>query len=288
MAIENKLLVDSEAIGDEQACLLYVYSRLEGNASKNTVAFMQHRRQDGKAQDLILYLENMYGDPNLKRRATQRLREMKQGTKQSFAKFLPTFEKEFADSGAMTWPEDAKVSILTGSLNLAMRTALAYREVPGTFADLILLLRRIDTDLDLLLTETKRHAYGDDRRLNRPRSPVTDQMDWSPTRVNRVRLSSDTQAKRAKWVGKDEMDRRREEGLCFRCGREDCRAPTCPLLPAIKPDVKTRSAKTTTEKDRKGTKPPTRAKKSRPVIYSEGESGLSEDNTDRGSDSENE
>lgn len=180
MAIENKLLVDSEALGDDRACLLYVYSRLEGNASKNTVAFMQHRRQDGKAQDLILYLENIYGDPNLKRRATQRLREMKQGAKQSFAKFLPTFEKEFADSGAMTWPEDAKISILTGSLNLSMRLALSYRESPENLADLILFLRRIDTDLDLLSAETNRQPNGYERQPDRPRSPVVDQMDWTP------------------------------------------------------------------------------------------------------------
>jgi hypothetical protein len=288
MAIENKLLVDLEAIGDDQACLLYVYSRLEGNASKNTVAFMQHRRQDGRAQDLILYLENMYGDPNLKRRATQRLREMKQGAKQSFAKFLPTFEKEFADSGAMTWPEDAKVSILTGSLNLAMRTALAYREVPGTFADLILLLRRIDTDLDLLSTEAKRQADRDDERSNRPRSPATDEMDWTPTKVNRVRPSRETQAKRARWVDRDEVDRRREEGLCFRCGRENCQVATCPFLPAIRPDAKVRAAKSSTGKGRKGTKLSSRAKRSRAATPSESESGPSENDTDRDSDSEKE
>jgi hypothetical protein len=288
MAIENKLLVDSEAIGDDQACLLYVYSRLEDNASKNTVAFMQHRRQDGRPQDLILYLENIYGDPNLKRRATQRLREMKQGAKQSFAKFLPKFEKEFADSGAMTWPEDAKISILTGSLNLAMRTALAYREAPGTFADLILLLRRIDTDLDLLSTETKRQASREEEQSNRPRSPAIDQMDWTSTKVNRVRPSNDAQTKRARWVEKDEMDRRREEGLCFRCGREDCQVATCPFLPPIRPGSKVRKAKTATKKGRKGSGTPARTKKSRAATPSESESGPSEDDTDRESDSEKE
>lgn len=286
MAIENKLLVDAEAIGDDCACLLYVYSRLEGNASKNTVAFMQHRRQDGKAQDLIQYLENMYGDPNLKRRATQRLREMKQGPKQSFARFLPTFEKEFADSGAMTWPEDAKVSILTGSLNLTMRTALVHREVPGTFADLILLLRRIDTDLDLLSTEAKRQAEGNEERPNRPRSPVADQMDWTPTKVNRVRPTSETRAERARWVDEGEMDRRRKKGLCYRCGREDCRVNSCPLLPAIRPVAKARATKTATGKDRKHTKSSARARRARVATPSESESGPSEEDTDLESDSE--
>lgn len=235
---------------------------------------------------MILYLENIYGDPNLKRRATQRLREMKQGARQSFAKFLPTFEKEFADSGAMTWPEDAKISILTGSLNLAMRTALAYREVPGTLADLILLLRRIDTDLDLLSTEVRRRTSGEGGRSDRPRSPPTDQMDWTPTKVNRARPSSEVQAKRARWVEKDEMDRRREEGLCYRCGREDCQVAICPFLPASRPGTgRTRTAKTVTEKSQKGAKPPARMKKSRATVRSESETDLSEDDADLGSDS---
>ena len=50
------------------------------------------------------------------------------------------FKKEFIDLGVMTWPEDMKVSILTGSLNIAIYIALAYQEVPETFADIILLL----------------------------------------------------------------------------------------------------------------------------------------------------
>ena len=50
---------------------------------------------------------------------------------------------------------------------------------------------------------------------------------------------------------KDEMDRRREEGLCFRCGRENCQVSTCPFLPAIMPDTKVRKAKTAAERSRK-------------------------------------
>lgn len=291
MAIENKLLVDSEALGDDRACLLYVYSRLEGNASKNTVAFMQHRRQNGKAQDLIQYLENIYGDPNLKRRATQRLREMKQGTKQSFAKFFPMFEKEFADSGAMTWPEDAKISILTGSLNLSMRSALSYRESPENFADLILLLRRIDTDLDLLSAETNRRPNRYERQLDRPRSPVADQMDWTPARVSKAQTARNSQTKRARWVDKDEMDRRREEGLCFRCGRKDCYVAACPYQPAQRPDTrstaKVRTAKIDHDKKKKGNKTTARTGRTYDATTSE-DSALSDEDVDTTNDSGNE
>ena len=160
---------------------------------------------------------------------------------------MPKFEKEFADSGAMVWLEDAKISILTGSINVAMRTALVYRGTPATFVDLILLLRRIDTDLDLLSTGTRRGANEDERWSNRSQSPATDQMDWTPTRTNRVRTNNIPQ-KRVKWVEKDELDRRREEGLCYCCGREGCRTFTCPLLLAIRPVSRLRTANSATGK----------------------------------------
>jgi hypothetical protein len=69
------------------------------------------------------------------------------------------------------------VSILIGSLNLTTRTALSYRDAPDNFTDLILLLRRIDTDLNLLSSELKRVTYGYKRRITRPRSLVPDYID---------------------------------------------------------------------------------------------------------------
>jgi hypothetical protein len=76
-------------------------------------------------------------------------------------------------------------------------------------------------------------------------------MDWTPTVKSSRARTYDPQAKRARWVKKDEMDRRREEGLCFRCGRENCQVSTCPFLPAIRPDAKVRKAKTAAESGRK-------------------------------------
>ncbi|KAI3122130.1 hypothetical protein CBS147326_8957 [Penicillium roqueforti] len=228
LSIENKLVIDQDALGNDQACMLYVYSRLEGNASKNTVAFMQYRRANGTAKELLQYLEGIYGDPNIKKRATQRLREIRQGPKQSFATFLPTFEKEFADLGVMDWPEDAKVSLLIGSLNLTTRTALSYRDLPDDLTELILLLRRIDTDMDLLLSETKRASNYQERKVTRPRSPVDDRMEWSPTPAVTIaslrtrREDRDLVGKRARWVDEEELERRRREGRCYRCGCDGC------------------------------------------------------------------
>ena len=65
----------------------------------------------------LTYLSACYGDPNLKQRALGRLTDLRQGDKESFAAFLPRFEKELTDSGGSTWPDDVQINHLRSSLN---------------------------------------------------------------------------------------------------------------------------------------------------------------------------
>ena len=51
-------------------------------------------------------------------------------------------------------------------------------------------------------------------------------MDWQPT-VGSVR--------RAKWVSKEEMEDRRKNGNCLRCGSNEHHVKRCPYLPARRP-----------------------------------------------------
>jgi hypothetical protein len=41
--------------------------------------------------------------------------------------------------------------------------------------------------------------------------------------------------KRAKWVIQEEIDARRRDRRCFRCGRNNCRIAICPLAAAVRP-----------------------------------------------------
>jgi hypothetical protein len=67
-------------------------------------------------------------------------------------------------------------------------------------------------------------------------------MDWEPTKINRViqKQNRELQGKRAKWVDQEELDRRRKEGRCFRCGRTGCSVAECPLLPPRRPSQATK------------------------------------------------
>jgi hypothetical protein len=62
---------------------------LEKMALKNTNSFVKTQQNDHEPQQLLGYLENIYGDLNIKARAARRLYLIQQREDQSFAKFLP-------------------------------------------------------------------------------------------------------------------------------------------------------------------------------------------------------
>jgi hypothetical protein len=75
--MENKLAVNGEAIGSWQDQFMYVFSRLEKLAWKNTGTYVKHSRDTAGPDDLLAYLEGMYGDPNAQSRAARRLHQIK-------------------------------------------------------------------------------------------------------------------------------------------------------------------------------------------------------------------
>jgi hypothetical protein len=274
VTIENKLSVDGEAIGSPQDQFMYVFSRLEKLAWKNTGTFVKLRRNTSEPQALLNYLENIYGDPNVKARAARRLHQIRQPENMTFSKFLPRLEKEFADADALEWHDEAKRQILLGALNKTMTRSLMNRGIPATFSDLISRLHEISTDMDAL-------NINKDERARRPHSPKrSDEMDWTPTiSVNRTeprakhRRSEGESTKQAQWASQDELDRRRNEGKCLRCGRSGHFIAKCALLPA-QPPSRTRIATGSGKKRREHT---THVKKSRPTSDRESVTTASDD-----------
>jgi hypothetical protein len=257
--MENKLLVDGDAIGNPAERFLYIYSRLEGNAWKNVTTFVTLRRDSGTPESFFDYLERLYGDPNGKTRAAGRLHGLKQGEHQPFSKFLPILEKEFADAGALEWPDDAKRPIILKSLNLQMSQALANRGIPSTFQDIINTLHAISTDMDMLnLQKGSRKTPANSFSMQVAAQAheevyhAADAMDWTPSQASRVGKSQVTNpngyksgrpedqallGKRALWVSKEVLAKRRDEGRCLRCGRDGCLLRRCPLKPALPPSA---------------------------------------------------
>ena len=75
------------------------------------------------AATFVRHLDSIYIDPNATARALNRLHTMKQGT-ESFATFLPKFEKELGKSQLTMVLDMVKIGYLRGALNTKMQRAM--------------------------------------------------------------------------------------------------------------------------------------------------------------------
>jgi hypothetical protein len=153
----------------------------------------------------------------------------------------------------LQWHDEAKRQILLDAISKKMMNALVGRGIPPTFHGMIDRLHEISTDLDTGLLHRKEKPYRGPNQRPATVEQTYEPMDWTPTQaitVNRVYSQPDQQrnspdsvhprdrdliGKRARWVPPSEIERRRLEGRCFRCGRRGCEIQQCPLLPARPP-----------------------------------------------------
>jgi len=260
LEMQNKLLVDGEVIGGDRDRFAYIFSRLEKTPQSMTVAYVERGGNNGlhNPTAYLAYLHSCYGDPNAQARALDRLRGLRQRTHESFAAFLPKFEKELADGGGAEWTDAVRINYLEGAINDTMRDRLiSVTTLPTEYPRYIQALQTIGSRLDSLNHARKQAKAPHSRQPSPPSdqtstiktiaATVEDKMDWEPIRVAKAVPKEDRdrhlQGKRAKWVDQAELDRRRAESRCFRCGRSECRVERCPLKPAKRPNTTARKAK---------------------------------------------
>lgn len=164
---------------------------------------------------------------------------MAQG-REAFATFLPKFERTLTEAGGNEWADQAKVNTLKRTLNMELRRSLVYVPVhPTGYNDFVQMLQTLASRLDALRTRTP----------TTPAPPTADVMDWEPstnkaqtsgqpqTAVNKVQAPANGQneQKRAQWVSKDVLEKRKSNNLCLRCGKRGHFIDSCRLLPARPP-----------------------------------------------------
>jgi hypothetical protein len=185
------------------------------------------------------------------------LSKISQGETEPFTSFYPRFEKKISNAQAENWPNDSKISYLWNALNDKMKAALVFISTSeiDTYIKLAGKCEKLSNRMDLF-GQWKRNRIQYQNRYqpaisqNQPRK--VDIMEWEPTeqestKINAIRRSPanvngypfkrpENQAlkgKRAKWVEKSEINKRRIKGKYLRCGRNNCRIDRCPLATAI-------------------------------------------------------
>ena len=119
---DNKLRIDGAVIGTPQDQAAYLFSKMEAKAQLMVMSYYQN--QPGcHVATFVRHLDNVYIDPNAAARVLNRLQAMKQG-RESFATFLPKFEKELGKSQLTMILDMVKIGYLRGALNTEMQRAM--------------------------------------------------------------------------------------------------------------------------------------------------------------------
>jgi hypothetical protein len=153
---------------------------------------------------------------------------MKQGFTELFSAFLPRFEKALADAGEIAWPDEVKRSHLDGALTFELRRLTITMPPVAAYGAYVNEILRVSD----LYRSAMRHAPKEQPMA---RQGASETMDWESTRAAAAAPRGDQKKRRAKWVSQEEMDKRRQERRCFRCGASGHQFNGCEFLPPRRP-----------------------------------------------------
>ncbi|KAI0993648.1 hypothetical protein K3495_g14537 [Podosphaera aphanis] len=237
LAAKHKLTKDGSAIGNKFDLFTYIFSRLEGSASRlvSSHASMLTDNKSGDGWEFLKYLDTIFGDSNKRKKAVQLLFNVKQKEKESFSKFLAKFETILVQAGWSTNPDEQKIELLTNALSHETRTALLGSSAPTTWPEFVCHVQSVSNDVVAI-----NHKFPTlpTSRNTSSQSGDNDTMDWEPIKSPSIQRLNVGKGKRATWVSKEILDYRRQKKLCVRCGNKGHSAKGCRLLPPLSPSTK--------------------------------------------------
>jgi hypothetical protein len=214
----------------------YAHSRLRGLALQQVTPWVSRIVHTGETivpatlQELVKQLSNAYDDPQSQKRAMATLATLQQGNR-PFAKYMAIFERTIIQAGGMGWDENLRKMMLHRGLSDELKKAIVASPQPDSFADYVSFLHEVSHELESL-KERRPHVHPS-VATNSGRT-TKDPMEWEPTAASAAAAQPQ---QRARWVSKEEIEKRKADGKCYRCGVKGHLVRTCTLLPAKKPTV---------------------------------------------------
>jgi hypothetical protein len=254
MKLQTKLLLDAPCFTSDIEKIYYAFGRLRDKASQRILPWLTVKQSSGEDmtwEGFISTLDKAFGDPDLQRKSLVKVNTMKQGRK-PLEEFLNEFDETMLNAGGLTWSDEQKKGLLDTAISLQILKGMVGKPQAPTYEGYCEQLRAIDHDLKRIerLSQAGRSSQYTGRTLQRGPLPginADNRMDWEPTpRVAAVIPSG----KRARRVDAREIQRRKDEHRCLRCGSSEHFINRCPhKAPKTDGGLTARSARVKVEAD---------------------------------------
>jgi hypothetical protein len=224
--LRAKLQVDGPAIGGEYEKVWYGFGRLSSEAAGRIYPWMSYAQQTGTftIEGLFGQMNTAFSDPQRCQKALAQLNRTKQRS-QPLNEFLNEFNRLILEAKGWGWSDVIKKAYLKAALSTKLLTATVGIEEKDSYDDYCSQLRRVNDQLVELADLTSRRAgWGRKEPQATPlsRTNPSDQMEWEPTTGAAAARTGEP-----RWATPDEIDRRRQEGLCLHCGKDGHKVRDC-------------------------------------------------------------
>lgn len=224
--LHTKFTIDAACFENEEERVYYAYSRLTGKASRSILPWLMAKRSQNTPvqwDEFIQVTDKAFGDPDLEEKALVRVNTMKQGRK-SLEEFINEFDGELLNAGGMLWNDALKKTLLETGVNWQILEKLIGKDRASTYDGYCEQLRRIDHDMHRMERLSRRYNPSTNSyRQATSYGSKPDPMDWEPTitqvaAMNQQQSSFRTTRKENRWASEEELQSRRNQRRCLRCG----------------------------------------------------------------------
>jgi len=222
--IEAKLRSEPRRFHTNHLAIDYTFSRTTGDARARIFPWVAVHAASSTLDQFFQHLDGAFKDAHMAETARNKLQNMRQKT-HNVRDFIQDFNKEALT--ASLFDHAILKSMFLHALNHELRAALA-----GTIFSESTTIEEMQSHVAAVSDNLWRLKLSNKKRGATPQTATSndfssDAMDWEPSR---------TQALRAKWVSQKEIDRRRDDGSCLRCGKKGHLINSCSFKPALNPE----------------------------------------------------
>lgn len=232
--LKAKLRLDQEAIGGEIELLWYGFNRLGGKAAARIHPWIAATEPtpDFTLEKFYDRLCVAFLDSTLQEQALARLNTLRQGNRPA-SELIAELDVLLLEAGGNGWEDRVKKGYLKSALNRTIEDRLVNIEEKEDYTEFCRQVQDIAQRLaNLRRIEPKPWVQVPSQQpSNRPSTSTaapTEPMDWEPT-------AKTASTRRAKWVGREELERRKRDKLCLRCGATGHVIKGCPFQAARRP-----------------------------------------------------